>query len=308
MRTGGGAMKTLVTRKGILRFPAFVPVSRLGTRGGLDARLQKALDSAARAVIVNHATCLHPKAVISPVPAMVTSGSSVLLSYGAMASRRGEIGEIHFPSRKKSLTPEAVLEAQEDHAEVAFTFDFPIPFGLDPIEAFRRQDLTISCALWAAKAMKRQDLPLYACVQGWDRQSYRQCANAYRGRDFAGLAIGGLSTRADNVSNILAIVDAVLEEADGKPVHVFNLGDPGTVAALFNEGVDSISSNAWMALANEGRFWNNTLSRIEKPSSRDKELLALWNLSCATGEKPGRLAAGIVRLEKAIGTPPSEGG
>ncbi len=293
-------MKSLDTRKGKIRFPAFVPVSRLGTRGGLDARLRKALDSVAHAVIVNHATCMQPKAVMPDIPAMVTSGSSALLSYGAMASRRGEIGEIHFPSRKKSLTPETVLEAQETHAEVAFTFDFPIPFGLDPIEAFRRQDLTISCALWAARTMKRQDLPLFACVQGWDRQSFRQCANAYRGGHFAGLAIGGLSTRADSVSNVLSMVGAVLEEADGKPVHVFNLGDPGIVSALFNEGVDSISSNAWMALANEGRFWNNSLSRVDKPSAKDKELIALWNLSCATGEKPDGLAARIIRLEKAI--------
>jgi helicase len=293
-------MKTLETRKGAISFPAFVPVSRLGTRGGLDARLRSAIDSIAHAVVVSHATCGHPKATMPAVPVMVTSGSSALLSYGAMASRRGDIGEIHFPSTKKSLTPEAVLAVQEEYAEVAFTFDFPIPYGLDPIEGFRRQDLTISCALWAAKARKRKDLPLFACVQGWDRQSYRQCANAYRGREFDGLAIGGLSTRADSLSNVLSIVGAVLEEADGKPVHVFNLGDPGIVAALFGEGVDSISSNAWMSLANEGRFWNNAMSRLEKPSAKDKELLALWNLSCATGEKPGRLVDRIVRLGKAI--------
>jgi helicase len=293
-------MKSLETRKGTIRFPAFVPVSRLGTRGGLDARLGGAIDSVARAVIANHATCDHPKAKMPAVPLMVTSGSSALLSYGAMASRRGDIGEIHFPTRKDSLTPEAVLAAQEEYADVAFTFDFPIPFGLDPIEAFRRQDLTIACALWAARARKRKDLPLYACVQGWDRQSYCQCANAYRGREFDGLAIGGLSTRADNMANVLSIVSAVLEEADGKPVHVFNLGDPGIVAALFGEGVDSISSNSWMSMANEGRFWNNSLSRLEKPSQKDKELIALWNLSCATGEKPGRLTSRIIRLEKAI--------
>lgn len=293
-------MKTLETRKGKIPFPAFVPVSRLGTRGGLDARLQSALDSVAPAVIVSHAAFEHPKAVMPQVPCMVTSGSSVLLSYGAMASRRGEIGEIHFPSRKESLTPEKVIALQEEYADVAFSFDFPIPFGLDPIEAFRRQDLTISCALWASKAKRRADLPLYACVQGWDRQSYRQCANAYRGRDFTGIAIGGLSTRADSLSNVLSIVGAVLEEAEGRPVHVFNLGDPSIVQALFHEGVDSISSNSWMALANEGRFWNNAMSRLEKPSHKDKELIALWNLSCATGKKADRLTAEILRLEKAV--------
>ncbi|HEY3490061.1 MAG TPA: hypothetical protein VGK27_08065 [Candidatus Deferrimicrobiaceae bacterium] len=293
-------MKTLETRKGKIAFPAFVPVSRLGTRGGLDARLQKAIDSVASAVIVGHAACEHPRAVMPALPVMVTSGSSVLLSYGAMASRRGDIGEIHFPSTKKSLTPEQVLATQERYADVAFSFDFPISFGLDPIEASRRQDLTIACALWAARAKKRQDLPLYACVQGWDRQSYRQCARAYRGRDFAGLAIGGLSTRADDVANVLSIVEAVLEEGEGKPVHVFSLGTPSVVGALFAEGVDSISANSWLAMANEGRFWNNALSRIERPSGRDKELLALWNLSCATGKRSEQLATEVIRLEKIV--------
>ena len=293
-------MKTLQTRKGTIRFPAFVPVSRLGTRGGLDGRLLAAVGSTAPAILVGYSTFAHPKAVIPAAPLMVTSGSSALLSYGAMASRRGDIGEIHFPTRKKSITPEAVLEAQEAHAEVAFSFDFPIPFGLDPLEAGRRQDLTIGCALWASKAMRRKDLPLLACVQGWDAKSYRQCAAAYKGKDFAGLAIGGLSTRADNMAQLLTIVGAVLEEADGKPVHVFNLGDPGMVSALFGEGVDSVSSNSWMMLANEGRFWNDSLSRLERPSARDKELLALWNLSCASGgDNPG-LAAKLLRLEKVV--------
>ncbi|HEY5996986.1 MAG TPA: tRNA-guanine transglycosylase, partial [Candidatus Deferrimicrobiaceae bacterium] len=236
-------MKTLETRKGKIRFPAFVPVSRLGTRGGLDARILAALDSVAPAVLVSYSTCSHPKATEPGVPMMVTSGSSALLSYGAMASRRGDIGEIHFPSKKFSLTPESVLSAQEAYADVAFSFDYPIPFGLDPIEAFRRQDLTVSCARWAAKARRRKDLPLYACVQGWDKQSYRQCANAYKGHEFDGIAIGGLSTRADSLSNVLSMVGAVIEEADGKPVHVFNLGDPSMVSALFSEGVGSISSN-----------------------------------------------------------------
>ena len=109
---------------------------------------------------------------------------------------RQAIPEIHFPAKKTSLTPETVLKAQESHADVAFTFDFPIPYGLDPIEAFRRQDLTISCALWAMSARKRTDLPLYACVQGWNKQSYRQCANALKGKDFAGFAVGGLRRQA----------------------------------------------------------------------------------------------------------------
>lgn len=293
--------RALETRSGTIRFPAFVPVTRLGTRGGLDAKVQPVLASIAPAVMAGCSEFAHKNLVPPKLPVMVTSGSSVLLTAGAGVVRRGEIGEIRFASGRKPLTPEQALEVQETWADVAFTFDFPIPYGLDPIEAFRRQDLTIACALWALKARKRRDLPLYACVQGWDRTSYRQCANAYRKRGFAGLAVGGLSTRADSTSNLLSIVEAVLEEADGKPVHVFNVGDPRLAAALVGEeGVDSVSSNAWILLANEGRFWNNPSFRVLKPSAADKVLIALWNLSCATGRKDGSIASEIIRLEKKI--------
>lgn len=293
-------MRGISTRSGFIRFPAFIPVTRLGTRGGADAKVQPFLASVAPAVTVGYAEFGHKSVMHPRLPVMVTSGSSALLSYGAMAARRGDTGEIHFPARRKSLHPETVLQAQEANADVAFSFDFPIPYGLDPIEAFRRQDLTVACALWALRSRKRRDLPLYACVQGWDKQSYAQCANAFKGKDFTGLAIGGLSTRADSVSALLSIVEAVLAEADGKPVHVFNQGDPRMAAQLLSEvGVDSVSSNSWIMLANDGRFWDNPTARLVKPSPRDKVLIALWNLACANGKNPEQIAADVVRMDKA---------
>lgn len=275
-------------------------MTRLGTRGGIDAKVQPVLGAVASAVLAGHSVFDHKKVVMPKRPVMVTSGSSVLLSFGAMAARRGDLGEIYFSAKKTALSPETVMEVQEAHADVAFTFDFPIPFGLDPIEAFRRQDLTVGCAQWALKARRRRDLPLYACVQGWDKQSYRQCASAYRKQDFAGLAIGGLSTRADDISNVLSFVEAVMEEADEKPVHVFNLGDPRIIPTLMNEmGVDSVSSNSWITLANEGRLWDKPSFKFLKPTTGDKVLIALWNLSCAAGKSDRKILAEILRLERA---------
>ncbi len=294
-------MKGIKTRTGNIPFPAFIPVTRLGTRGGVDAKVQPLLGSVVGAVMTGFAEFEHKNVIYPRLPVMVTSGSSALLLSGSVAARRGDTGEIYLPSRKKKLVPERVLEVQEANADVAFSFDFPIQFGLDPIEAFRRQDLTVSCALWAAKAVKRDDLPIYACVQGWDKDSYRQCANAYKGTNFAGLAVGGLSTRAGDLSYVLAAVEAVLEEANGKPVHVFNQGDPRMVGVLMNEmGVDSVSSNSWIFLANEGRFWNKPTARVLKPSAQDKVLIALWNLACATGKKADELPADVVSMERAI--------
>ena len=66
----------------------------------------------APAVMVGHSEFGHKNVVFPHLPVMVTSGSSALLSYGAMAARRGETGEIHFPAKRRSLRPEAVLEAQ----------------------------------------------------------------------------------------------------------------------------------------------------------------------------------------------------
>ena len=85
-------------------------------------------------------------------------------------------------------------------------------------------------------------MPLYACVQGWDVESYRSSATQYAALGFDGVAIGGLIPRMSDIENLLEIVDAVRAAVPDKPLHVFGLGKPGIVEALFQRGVQSVDS------------------------------------------------------------------
>src|SRR5262249_46230539 len=152
--------------------------------------------------------------------------------------------------------PREVLDLQELIADVAFTLDFPIPPGMNAVEAAKRLDLTVANAHWALANRRRRDLILFACVQAWDATSARACARAYSGTAFDGFAIGGLVPRSRDLETVLAIVEAVREEIGDRPLHVFGLGKPEIVAALFKAGVDSVDSTAHIKLAADGRLWS----------------------------------------------------
>jgi helicase len=153
---------------------------------------------------------------------------------------------------------------------------------MDPVEGQRRVELTIANAKWALQNRRRKDMLLYACVQGWDVDSFRACANAYAGLPFDGLAIGGMVPRVSDFKSVLEIVDAVRSEVPDKPLHVFGLGKPGLVDALFKRGVQSVDSSSYVKLAADGRLWGQPTVKLGDASPTERLQLALCNLAMAT--------------------------
>ena len=136
-------------------------------------------------------------------------------------------------------------------------------------------------AKWAIENRRRKDMLLYACVQGWDVESYRACAVAVAELPFDGVAIGGLVPRVSDYKNVLAIVDAVRAAVPDKPLHVFGLGKPGIVEALFKRGVQSVDSSSYVKLAADGRLWGQPQVRLSDASPSERLNLALCNLAMA---------------------------
>jgi len=220
-----------------------------------------------------------------PLPLLVDSGGFASLFGGARVLPSGELDvmEISRDGDTESIHPRDVLDLQEKVADVAFTLDFPIPPGMDGAKARGRLELTITNAHWALANRRRKDLPLFACVQAWDVPSARECARAYADAPFEGIAIGGLVPRANDLSNVLSIVEAVRTEIGTRPLHVFGLGKPAVVEALYKAGVDSVDSSSYVQLAVEGRLWSTPSYQIKDPSPTDRLHLALCNLATATG-------------------------
>lgn len=286
---GAGAPPAqLATARGPIAFPAYVPVITFGKKYPLDKLIAPYLQRLAPAVMVSAHYARQMTAAERPArPLLVDSGGYAALFAWSRVVEEGALGAVEIAADRpegtsERIDPQSVLEFQEGLADVAFTLDFPIPPALDRTEAERRQRLTIANALWAIANRRRRDMPLYACVQGWDAASYRACAQAYEHAGFDGVAIGGLVPRAQQPDEVLAIVDAVRAALPALPLHVFGLGRPELVATLYARGVQSVDSSSYVKLAADGRRWDAPDYVLTDASPAERMQLALCNLACAT--------------------------
>ncbi len=233
--------RRLTTRRGVIHYPTYIPVTTFGGKYPLDGLLRPYLPRLAQAAMVSFH---YARQIDEPprMPLLVNSGGFASLFERARVVAESGLGVIEIEAEEKveRVHPRDVLDLQHKVADVAFTLDFPIPPGMAPPEARQRQELTIANAHWALANRRRRDLPLFAVVQGWDAASARDCARAYAGAGFEGVAIGGMVPRARDLPLVLSIVDAVRAEVGDLPLHVFGLGRPDLVEALFRAGVDSV--------------------------------------------------------------------
>jgi queuine/archaeosine tRNA-ribosyltransferase len=273
----------LSTAHGLIRLPAYVPVTTFGEKYPLDDLVRPYLPRLAPAAMVSFHYARQMKERPS-LPLLIDSGGFASLFQSAEVKAQGGLGVLETTTGEKTETlhPRDVLEFQELHADVAFTLDFPIPPSMPQAEARRRNKLTITNARWAIDNRRRRDMLLFACVQGWDVESYRACAAAYASLPFDGIAIGGLVPRMSDAANMFAIVDAVRTAVPDKPLHVFGLGKPSIVDALFKRGAQSVDSSSYVKLAADGKLWGHPGVLIEEASAGERLHLALCNLAMAT--------------------------
>jgi len=271
------------TARGIIKFPAYFPVTTFGEKYPLDDLVRPYLPRLAPAIMVS----LHYARQMKARPAMpmlIDSGGFASLFEGAKVRAQRGLGVLETTNDEKVevLHPMDVLDFQEQHADLAFTLDFPVPPSMDTGERKRRVELTIANAKWTLQNRRRKDMLLYACVQGWDVDSFRACAKAYAGLPFDGIAIGGMVPRVSDFKSVLEIVDTVRAEIPNRPLHVFGLGKPGLVDALFKRGVQSVDSSSYVKLAADGRLWGQPTVKLGDASPTERLQLALCNLAMAT--------------------------
>lgn len=274
----------LVTRSGIIPFPAYIPVTTFGQKYPLDELIRPYLPRLSNALMISHyyARKMEKRPTL---PIMIDSGGFASLFKNAKVLSKNGLGiiELQTAEGKEFINPLEVLEFQERVADIAFTLDFPIPPGMEIRQAKRRQKLTINNAIWALENRRRRDLPLYACVQAWDETSAKNCAQVYNDLPFEGIAIGGLVPRARDHKLILRIVEIVREKIGARPLHVFGLGNPNLVEDLFQRGVDSVDSSSYVKYASQGKLWCNPKFQAKSLSPTDRLHIALCNLATATG-------------------------
>jgi helicase len=273
----------LSTRRGTIDLPAYIPVTTFGEKYPLDDLVRPYLPRLAQGVMVSY----HYAKQMStddrpPLPLFVDSGGFVSLRSEAEIVERRGLGciRIERDDDTELVQPGELLDFQERIADVAFTLDFPISPNAEKSEARRRQKLTIDNALWALSNRRRRDLPLFASVQGWDVDSFRACAQAYAGKEFDGIAIGGLVPRSKDKELVLSITRAVRDEIGDRPLHIFGLGHPDLLTNLYDAGATSVDSSSYVQYAASGKLWGSD-QKLRNITPTDRLHLALCNLATA---------------------------
>lgn len=275
--------RSICTRKGMIPFPAYVPVTTFGKKYPLDDLIRPYLPRLASAVMVSYHYAKQQKIAIR-LPMMVDSGGFASLFDNARVIEVNGLGviEIETEGGIDTITPSEVLDFQEQNAEIAFTLDFPIPPSMDLESAKERQRLTIKNAYWAIANRRRLDMPLYACVQGWDVDSFLACAKSFVDRGFDGVAIGGLVPRARDKNFLKSVVSGTRKIVGEMPIHVLGIGKPELAELAFDAGADSVDSSSYVKLAAEGKLWGRDAGKIKNPTPTQLLHLALCNLANAT--------------------------
>lgn len=274
--------KALTTPSGTIQFPAYIPVTTFGGKYPLDSLIQPYLPRLSQALMISHYYAQQMEER-PRLPLMIDSGGFAALFEGSRIIAEKGLGvlEVNLGESPERLTPWDVLDFQEQHADIAFTLDFPIPPNLALREARRRQKLTIANAIWALENRRRQEMNLFACIQSWDPESAAACAKKLAEHPFDGFAIGGLVPRSRDWDLVASIVGAVRTAIGDRPLHVFGLGKPETVNKLFSMGVDSVDSSSYVKAAADGVSWISK-ARMPDASVPERLKLAITNLAHAT--------------------------
>jgi tRNA-guanine family transglycosylase len=175
-------------------------------------------------------------------------------------------------SSGESINPQGVLDLQCQFANIAATLDCIIPPNLDFEEAKQRQYLTLKNALFTLKLWEDMEEPkplLFASVQAWDPCSAKWIIEQLSQQPFNGYALGGMVPRTSRPNDILNIVDAIREVDHVRPLHVFGLGTPKLVKMLFEHGVDSVDSSAFIQHGVLGRQVNQDTGSYQKKCEAD---------------------------------------
>lgn len=238
--------KSLATMRGEIVFPCFMPVTTFGGKYPLDEVLRPYLHRFAPAFMVSHYYALNMEKQERPQhPLFIDSGGFASLFEGTEMLEYGELTCLRTKDGTE-LHPAEVLSFQEENADIGATLDFLISPSMTLDEAKRRQALTIKNALWAAKHRANRDMRLFASLQCWDGESARRITGELAEQDFDGFSLGGMVPRVRDPRLIFEIVEAIREVDGTRPLHVFGIGSPGLMRALFERGVDSADSSSFL--------------------------------------------------------------
>jgi queuine tRNA-ribosyltransferase len=244
----------IVTPRGNIRTPAFMPVGTAGTVKAMYADQVHALGS--DIVLGNtYHLMLRPgaervaalgglhKFMQWPFPILTDSGGFQVMSLAKLRKldENGVTFQSHIDGSTHVLTPERSIEIQRLlGADIQMQFDECVKLPCSDGEAERAMRLSLRWAERSKRAFDEQKgRALFGIVQGGDDAALRiESARALTDIDFHGYAIGGLAV-GEPQSVMLATIEmvaALLPQT--KPRYLMGVGTPDDIVEAVSRGID----------------------------------------------------------------------
>ena len=151
-----------------------------------------------------------------------------------------------FQSMKKGIErdPIEVLRFQEKlKADIAATFDYPVPLNIEASEYMKMLEKSINSANSALDNKLRKEMLLYACVHGFSEKEIDWYFSRLN-KNFDGYAIGSLVPRKNDYKTLIEIIYTAKTHAHelGKPLHIFGVTGFPMLYVLSYMGVETMDS------------------------------------------------------------------
>lgn len=173
--------------------------------------------------------------------AMLTdSGGFQVMSLGASYSEKGARFRSVYDGSWVELTPEGAVEEQERiGADIAMVLDVCTQLPAKREILREAMHLTHSWAKRSHKVRTRSDQSLFAIVQGGTELDLRRAsAEAVTAIGFDGYGIGGLAVGEERALTIEVVAQCCELLPLDKPRYLMGVGDPSSVLAAIEVGVD----------------------------------------------------------------------
>jgi queuine tRNA-ribosyltransferase len=273
-KDGAARAGALMTPRGAIRTPAFMPVGTAGTVKGLT--VDQVAQTGADIILGNtYHLMLRPGGermmrfgglhcfMRWDKPILTDSGGYQVMSLAQLRrlDQDGVTFRSHIDGSEHRLTPERAIELQADQigADIAMQLDECPPLPSPRADVQKAMELSLA---WAGRCKRafgvRQTQNLFAIVQGGvDPELRTQSARALVREGFDGYAIGGLAV-GEGQEAMLATLDvtAPLLPAD-RPRYLMGVGKPLDIVESVARGIDMFDCVLPTRSGRHGQAWTD---------------------------------------------------
>ena len=287
---GDARAATLLTRRGAIRMPVFMPV---GTQATVKAMTPAELESLGAQILLGNTYHLHVRPgekLIARLgglhrfmgwsrPILTDSGGYQVFSLAKLRkiTPEGVHFQNHLDGTPTFIGPETSMEIQRDlGSDIVMLFDECPPHPCSHADADKSLDLTLAWAKrcrawWDAQPAEGRPL-VFGIVQGSSHADLREkSARALVDIGFDGYAVGGVSVGEPEPEMFAAVENSVPFLPKTHPRYAMGLGTPPQILEMIARGVDMFDCVLPTRLARTGTAFTagGTLNLKNAPYAED---------------------------------------